>query len=261
MHTVKSLKKDFEKIGLLPTDTVLVHTSVKAVGTMENGVDTLIDALMTYLNEGLLLVPTHTWRQINEENPIFNPETEQPCIGIMPEIFRHREGVKRSWHPTHSLAAYGKPSEVDIFTEGAEQFDTPAPPNGWIGHMLDRKAKVLLIGVNHNRNTFIHGIEEIVDVPDRMTIERQPLKVKVNGQVIDSPQRRHYGSTSEKYNKLYQPFLDYGVAVEGKIGDATSQLCDTVKMTEFVTYLLNQEISLFSHFEPIPESYLPKDRV
>lgn len=57
------------------------------------------------------LQPTHTWAQMSEEYSLFDPEKESACVGIIPNIFRKREGVIRSLHPTHSIAAYGPEAE------------------------------------------------------------------------------------------------------------------------------------------------------
>ena len=54
------------------------------------------------------MLPTHTWKQINDEYNVFDVLHEPSCVGILTNIFRQRPGVIRSWHPTHSVAAYGK---------------------------------------------------------------------------------------------------------------------------------------------------------
>ena len=51
-------------MGLCSTDTVTIHTSMKAIGEVEGGADTVIDAFCESLDEGLFLVPTHTWSYV-----------------------------------------------------------------------------------------------------------------------------------------------------------------------------------------------------
>ena len=53
MFTKDQLKNQLAGMGILPTDTVLIHTSLKAVGPVENGPDGFIDAFCEYLSEGL----------------------------------------------------------------------------------------------------------------------------------------------------------------------------------------------------------------
>src|SRR5690625_6471078 len=63
------------------------------------------------------------------------------------------------------------------------------------------RSKILLVGVDLKRNTFIHGIEEWVDIPGRVTDGHEDLiTVLPDGTEILVPSRRHYGlSWSEHY--------------------------------------------------------------
>ena len=71
----------------------------------------MLDALMEFFEKGLLLLPTHTWKTINAENPVFDVDNEPACVGILPNLFLKRPGVIRSLHPTHSMAGFGKDAE------------------------------------------------------------------------------------------------------------------------------------------------------
>ena len=135
-------------IGIKSTDTLLVHSSMKSIGKVENGADSVLDAFMEYMKEGLLIFPTYTWKQMNDEYNIFNPETEPSCVGILSNIFRKRPGVIRSLHPTHSVAAYGE--DAADYTSGEEKWDTPCPRGGCWGKLYDRKAKILFLGCSWN---------------------------------------------------------------------------------------------------------------
>ena len=106
-YTKADLKHDLAAMGLTGNETILIHSSMKSIGPVEGGADTVLDAWMEFFAEGLLLLPTHTWRFINEENRVFDVRRSPCCVGILPELFRHRPGVVRSLHPTHSMAAYG----------------------------------------------------------------------------------------------------------------------------------------------------------
>lgn len=125
MFTKEQLKEQIAALGIQPTDTLLIHSSMKAIGEVEGGAHTVLDAFSEYLNEGLLILPTHTWWQINSEYNVFDVVNEPSCVGILTELFRKRPGVVRSWHPTHSVAALGK--DAEDYVRGEEQFDTPCP--------------------------------------------------------------------------------------------------------------------------------------
>ena len=82
MHTKESLKKQLAAMGLTGEETILIHSSMKAIGETQKGADTVLDALMEFFEKGLLLLPTHTWKTINAENPVFDVDNEPACVGI-----------------------------------------------------------------------------------------------------------------------------------------------------------------------------------
>ncbi len=67
MHSKQSLLEQIKVLGIKPQDTLLIHSSMKAIGEVDGGADTVLDAFSEYLAPGLLVLPTHTWRQINAE--------------------------------------------------------------------------------------------------------------------------------------------------------------------------------------------------
>ena len=166
-YTKADLKHDLAAMGLTGNETILIHSSMKSIGPVEGGADTVLDAWMEFFAEGLLLLPTHTWRFINEENRVFDVRRSPCCVGILPELFRQRPGVVRSLHPTHSMAAYGKGAAA--YLEGELDANTPCTPGGCYDRLRAAHGKVLLLGVTHARNTFIHSVEEVLNVPNRLT--------------------------------------------------------------------------------------------
>ena len=107
-YTKQTLQQDLAAMGLTGTETILIHSSMKSIGAVEGGADTVLDALMEFFAEGLLLLPTHTWQFIDQDHPVFDVRRSPCCVGILPELFRQRPGVVRSLHPTHSIAACGR---------------------------------------------------------------------------------------------------------------------------------------------------------
>lgn len=254
MYTKADIKACLRAIGIKPDDTLLVHSSMKAIGAVEGGAETVLDAFIEYLESGLLIFPTHTWNQINEEYCVYDPKTEPSCVGILSNLFMKRPGVIRSLHPTHSVAALGK--DAAAFTEGEELWDTPCSRQGCWGKLYERKAKILFLGCSLKRNTYLHGVEEWNGIPLRLTDEYQYLKIKApDGHLIDRPQYRHHspgGDISENYGKMETPFVYKELARKGSIGDAESFLCDAVGMADLTTSLLHRNPNLFADNLPVP---------
>lgn len=262
MYTKEALKQHLQQMGFAGTETIMIHSSMKAIGEVEGGAETVIDAMMEYFQEGLLLLPTHTWNQMSEEYNVFNPQTEPACVGILPNLFMRRKGVVRSLHPTHSIAAYGKRAEEYI--QGEENITTPCAPNGCWGRLLEEKAKILLIGVTHARNTFIHAIEEMWDVPERLTAEPVLFQVKMpDGSLRATPVYRHYNPytdhISEEYDKMQEGYFRTEAAVKVRFGDAQCILCDAGRLYEVTGRILKQERNCFMDCRQIPEEWYLED--
>ena len=258
MITRQTLLTDLEHMGLHHTDAIMVHSSMKAIGPVEGGADTVVDALMEYFKEGLLMTPTHTWAQMCDDYTLFDPETEPACVGIIPNIFRKREGVLRSLHSTHSIAAYG-PNAAE-YIKGEEDITTPGQPGGCWSRLLDIRAKILLVGCTHTRNTYIHAVEELLDVPERLTKKPADFQIKMpDGSMKKTPMYRHHNPVnphiSEEYDKLAQAFYDCGAAIKVKFGDADCILCDAEKVYEVTKKVLSHEINCLIDRKEIPEEW------
>ncbi|NLZ82997.1 MAG: AAC(3) family N-acetyltransferase [Clostridiales bacterium] len=254
MYKKNDLIKGIASIGVKPTDTLLIHSSMKALGQVEGGPDTVIDAFIEYLEDGLLIFPTHTWEQMNEKYNLYDSITEPSCVGLLTNYFRKRPGVVRSLHPTHSVAALGK--DAADYIAGEEKIATPCDREGCWGKLYDRGAKILFLGCSLKKNTFLHGVEEWNNIPNRLMEKPVLYKIKMpDGSVMDRPFRGHHstlGDVSQYYDKMLQPFLHYGIAKEGKIGDGDSVLCDAIKMSDLVSKYLKKNQKLFNDGEPIP---------
>ena len=126
MYTKEDLKRQLETMGLTGKETILIHSSMKAIGEVEDGADTVLDAWMEYFADGLLLLPTHTWANVNAECPVYDYRSTPSCVGLLTNLFRLRKGVVRSLHPTHSLAGFGK-GAVE-YLAGEDENNTPCTP-------------------------------------------------------------------------------------------------------------------------------------
>jgi len=255
LYTKKDLLRQLEHMGIDCRGTLLMHSSTKAIGAVEGGADTVLDALSEYMQKGLLVLPTHTWSYIKADNPKFYVAESPSCVGILTELFRKRPGVIRSWHPTHSVAAQGK--DAAEFTAGDETFDTPCARGSAWGKLLDRKAAILLVGVDFKRNTFIHGIEEWNDIPGRLTDYHEPLvTVLEDGTEIPVPSRRHCGkSWSLHFWKVEEAAARRGVFHRGKLGDADVMVVDAYKLNDLLSQMLKANPDLFSDNEPLDEAF------
>lgn len=258
MYNKNDLIRNLIAMGIKPTDAVMVHSSMKSIGEVEGGADTVIDAFQEYLANGLFMTPAHTWAQMSAEYNVFDPAIEPACVGIIPNLFLKRENAFRSLHPTHSIVASGVGAEE--YVKGEELATTPCPPGGCWDRLRSIHAKILLVGVTHARNTFIHSIEEVLDVPERFTSEPTLFKIKMpDGNLREVSMYRHYNvhtaHISESFDKLMDAYFALGAAKKVRFGDAQCILCDAEKLFEVTQKVLSHEINCFIDRESIPEEW------
>ena len=259
MYKKEDLVAQIRAMGIVPSDTVLIHTSMRAIGSVEGGADTVIDAFREVLTEGLFLVPTHTWADVNAEQPVYDVRTAVPCIGALPRAAAFRPDGIRSLHPTHSLWACGVGAAE--FIRGEENAPTPGTPGFAWDRLAQRNAKILLLGVGHDKNTFIHSVEEVADIPDRLLPE--PFEVTVRdseGNEFRHPYSGHYCSRSSDVSRQFvnfEPaFIRLGAKETGKLGNAHVRIVDARKCKEILLTIFSRaDRDLCIEYMEIPDSY------
>ena len=199
-------------------------------------------------------MPTHTWANIGEENPVYNVKETMPCIGALPCVAAFRHDGVRSLHPTHSVAAFGKRAED--FVKGEEKATSPGTPGGVWARLYDENAVILLLGVGLNRNTYIHAVDEMIDLPDRL---RDPIPLKVidkEGNEYSLNFRKHGNTGSANFGNYKKPLEYAGAYKTAKLGNAEVGIFYTQKGTEVIKKLWEKaEYNLCEEDKEIPESY------
>ena len=234
----KTLLKQIENAGIKHDDTVMIHISLKALGEVEGRAEGFIDTFREYLSDGLLLIPTHTWASVHRSATVFDVRSTVPCLGTLPTIAAFHKDAVRSLHPTHSIAAFGKRAQEYVKNE--ETCRTPTPTHGCWGRLYDENAKILLVGVSHGRNTFIHAVDEMVDVPNRLSQDEVPFTViDKDGNEIAVPAKTHWGINSDYFTKFTHLLESEGATENTKIGLADTIVCDAKKLADTLIPILS----------------------
>jgi aminoglycoside 3-N-acetyltransferase len=238
MYKKQDLLNHLDVLNINKNGTLMVHLSYKAIGEVDGRGDTVLDALIEYMEPGLLVLPSHTWRNVGVDNPVMDILYTPSCVGKLTEMFRKRPDVYRSLHPTHSLAAIGRGAKE--FVSGEEHITTPCGKNGAYYKLWERNAQILLIGVNFARNTFIHGIEEWDGAVGTISQEKTDLYVITEkADRLYTPQFRHcHPIGSEAFSKLEPSAIQQGILAIGRFGDATARVMHTQPLRAMVAEML-----------------------
>lgn len=239
MLTRNDVFTQLESFGIRHDDVVTIHSSLREVGAIEGGADGLIDALKEYLCDGLLLIPTHTWANVNAANPHFDVRSTVPCIGTLAKVAAFRKDGVRSLHPTHSMTAFGQNARAYI--QGEEKSATPGPMGGALSRLYELGGKVLLVGVGHERNTYLHAVDERINRPNRLSPKGFAVEIiDWDGNILHNKDFHPHHTEGiscglSEYYRNYKHALDVTGAVEyGWLGNALVYCCDCRKMTDTV---------------------------
>lgn len=174
-------------LGIAPGETLLVHTSLRAIagpdGLVVGGAVAVVEALTEALGDaGTLVMPAHSaslsepshwsnppidpayWPTVRELWPPFRADaTPTQGIGVVPEVFRSMDGVQRSDHPQVSFCARGP--AADAVLSGHPLVDGLGE-GGPLGRLVERGARGLLLGCGWERCTAFHLAEHaLTDAP------------------------------------------------------------------------------------------------
>ena len=171
MLDYSELKSAFEDLDLADKP-VIAHASLKPFGHIQNGADTVIDALLTSFKG--VMMPTFTYKTMitpevgppnngitygadKDLNKMAQPFTStmpaDKMMGIVPEALRNHASATRTSHPILSFAGIHVNDILNTQTlyEPLAPISALAEANGW----------VVLINVNHSVNTSIHYAEKL----------------------------------------------------------------------------------------------------
>ena len=241
-------------LGIKSSDTVMIHTSMRAIGGVEGGCDGLIDAFREYLSDGLFLIPTHTWAKVNRAQPVYDVRSTEPCIGALPTVAAFRPDGVRSLHPTHSVAAFGLSAEE--FVKGEETATTPCSEGGAWRRLYDEDAWILLLGVGLDKNTYIHAVDEILDLDGKLGEARELTVIDREGREYKTSFRPHSHATSQYFVNYKKPLDELSVLSYGKLGDATVTAMKARELTRVLLHIWKSaEWDLTEEYREIPVSY------
>ena len=240
MYSKQFIRNQLEEMNIAPGVPIIMHTALRAVGDVEGRAEGLLEVVRDYVVErgGLLLVPTHTWTNLetNEEFAL-DMTKNQTCIGTFSNVALTVKGGVRTKNPSHSVVIFGKEDVVKEYVDLENKQITPTSPNGCYGKVFVDDGYVLLVGVGQEKNTCLHCVEEMLKLPNRLSDEPIDMKIKMRDGSV-SVKKFHYmrsdviKDVSVFFPKYEIAFRTHGAITDGKLGNAKIQLCSAKKIQE-----------------------------
>ena len=85
-----TLVKQFKDLGIKAGMTLLVHSSLRRVGKVDGGADTIIDALLEVLGENGTLLMSGVSGNVNPDQPVYHVKYTPATVGTLVNVFMKR---------------------------------------------------------------------------------------------------------------------------------------------------------------------------
>ncbi len=245
-------------LGVQPGDTVMLHSAWSREHGFRGSVGELIDTFAEAVGPtGHLLMVTLPYRNAAldwlESGRRFDVRKTPSMMGMVSEVFRRREGVQRSVHPTHPIAVLGPDPQRFIATHPACVH--PCGPGTPFEEVLKADGRVVFLNVPIDTFTFFHYLEHLVHETLPFPLYSETV---YEAPVVDAEGRagtvRTHAFAREairrrRPERLYDTLFAKGLVAEQRVG-ATRLLAVKVRDAVDVTRDLQRNGNLFYELGP-----------
>ena len=158
------LIRQLRQIGVTEGSTLVVHSSWLPHNGFRGKPADLVKALKAAVGEsGLLVMTSLPYQNMSAAQWLasgkpMNVRRSPSMMGLVSEVFRRSEGVRRSLSATHPLLAWGR--DAERFVEGHENTDRPFGAGSPFARILERDAIVLGFDAPFSTFTFHMYVED-----------------------------------------------------------------------------------------------------
>lgn len=239
------------ELGVSDGGVVIVHSSLSALGSVDGGADAVVRGLLRAVGSaGTAVVPAFTPQvadpfpevsgpadaeveEARERVPLFHDGLATP-MGAVPNAVLGWEGRSRSRHPQASVAAVGARAAEVTRRQPLAYAVGLGSPFDWL---YRERAQIVLLGVGHDRNSFLHYAESLVP-HHRRKVRRFPYLV--DGERVWVRTGDVGDDNGRFFPQVGAEFGETGGVRRGKIGAADCQVMDCVPFVAFARRRLGE---------------------
>jgi aminoglycoside 3-N-acetyltransferase len=249
MNTYSQLMRDFRALGVAAGQTLMLHASVKAFGSLMGGPNIIIQALLDIVGSDGTLMMYAGWNDIPDfldelspelralylaEHPPFDPNLSRSVRdhGILVECLRTWTGSQRSLNPEASMVAVGKQARFLTANHALHYGYGAESP---LAKLVALQGHILLLGSPLDRITLLHHAEYLAQLRHKQVVHyRCPISqdgktvwVEIEDYDTSEP---HDDYTFEQIARAYRAAHP---SPTGKVGGANCHLFDAAALTAF----------------------------
>lgn len=159
MNSLAQLRSILSEV-LCPGDDLVVHSSLRTLGEVPGGADSVLDALLEAVGPSGTLSMMAATRTSFGTTKLFDLLNSPSETGVLTEVMRRRNPKNRSFVPMTSFVSAGKRASEYLLPYNSF-LDETSP----LQRLIQNNGKILLLGVKFDRCTLFHLAEERHQVP------------------------------------------------------------------------------------------------
>lgn len=241
--TRSALHADLVRIGVPRDGVLMVHASVRAVGAVRGGANTIVQALCDAIGQGGTLAAYVDFEPFyededTEEVPVFDKRIAPAARdhGVLHETLRNWPGALRSDHPDAGVVAIGPLAE---WITRDHPFQYGYGEGSPFEKILERGGQVLMLGAPLDTITLLHYAEHRADIPDKRIHRYRRRMPGPEGPVwvafeeFDTGDPVHSALPENCFELIAGDYLASGQGARGLVGAADSALFDGPSLVRF----------------------------
>lgn len=238
--TFKQIVNGLNKVGIDKDDHILVHSALSSFDKVQGGAKTVIEALLEVVGpQGTVVVPTFGG------SGVFDPQKSGTTLGAIPAMILKSPNAFRSRHPLASVAAIGP--QAAWLIENHEKAATAHGEGTPYFKLAKIGGKILLLGVDQDRSTFLHTVETIARHPylrnkSALYIDARGKQKKGTWKFFPGPHRNFIGL--QRWMEANQ------LVAKAKIGSSIVQMIPMLPLLEKLLIRCKEEPGIFISNNP-----------
>lgn len=253
-YTRSQLAQALRSVGVETGQLLMLHSSVKAVGPVMGGPNTILQAVFDALGASGTLMMYVGWEDIPDyvhelpadarqvyydEHPPFDPLTARAvrANSVLAEFLRTWPGAARSLNPEKSMVAVGAQA---AFLTDAHPLDYGYGDGTPLARLAENGGAVLMLGAPLDNITLLHYAEYRAKLRHKAVIRYECPILRDGERVWVEMEDYETGEPHDDYSfdEIARAYLALGRGRSGTVGDAAAFLFDAADLVEFAVQWL-----------------------
>jgi aminoglycoside N3'-acetyltransferase len=235
------LSAQLRALGVAPGDLLMVHASMRAVGTRAEDLIAALQASVSPSGALMMLL-------CGPEGAPFEGDASPAWreLGILPEVFRRTPGVVLNLHPIARFGAWGAPAALLVENPPQDDYYGPGSP---LARLWECGGKVLRLGADLDTVTLLHWAEYLADLPQKRRVThigecaRAGAVERIEVTCLDDSEGIRDWPGDDYFAEILRLFLASGAAPVGPVGGATAELLVAQDLVRFGVAWLESELA------------------